>query len=207
MRTLLQLQYFAVIAVLFLSGCSQSLNAPVKYYQFEQSIKPMQRKSTDTAAQLRVSTVSLRGALNNRGIAMKMDNNQVNAANYHLWSEAPDQMLTASAHQTLFTELGNWMVIKGLPVITDKDQQSYYELEYELHHFNGDNQGNADISGLWRLYYTSFENGRSLKAIHYFSEVNPLIGDDYEGLVESLEQSWQNINQQVATTLSVLSHE
>ncbi|MBB1435283.1 membrane integrity-associated transporter subunit PqiC [Pseudoalteromonas sp. SG43-6] len=207
MRTLLRPQFLAVIGVLFLSGCSQSLNAPVEYYQFEQTIKPMQRSSTDTIAQLRVTTVSLRGALNNRGIAMKLDNNQVNAANYHLWSEAPDQMLTASAHQTLFTTLDNWMVVKGLPVITDKDQQSYYELEYELHHFNGDNQGNADISGLWRLYYTSFENGRSLKTIHYFSEVNPLTGDDYEGLVESLEQNWQNINQQVATTLSVLIQE
>ncbi|MBB1416648.1 membrane integrity-associated transporter subunit PqiC [Pseudoalteromonas sp. SG43-7] len=207
MRTFLRIQFFAVIGVVLLSGCSQSLNAPVKYYQFEQSIKPMQRSSTNTSAQLRINTVSLRGALNNRGIAMKMDNNQVNAANYHLWSEAPDQMLTASAHQTLFTTLDNWMVVKGLPVITDKDQQSYYELEYELHHFNGDNQGNADISGLWRLYYTSFENGRSLKTIHYFSEVNPLTGDDYEGLVESLEQNWQNINQQVATTLSVLIQE
>lgn len=207
MRTFLRLQFFAVIAVVLLSGCSQSLNAPVEYYQFEQTIKPMQRTSTDTSAQLRVSTVSLRGALNNRGIAMKLDNNQVNAANYHLWSEAPDQMLTASAHQTLFTALDDWMVVTGLPVITAKDQQSYYELEYELHHFNGDSQGNADISGLWRLYYTSFEKGRSLTAIHYFSEVNPLIADDYEGLVASLELNWQNINKQVAATLSALSHE
>ncbi|MBB1367575.1 membrane integrity-associated transporter subunit PqiC [Pseudoalteromonas sp. SR44-5] len=207
MRTFLRIQFFAVIGVVLLSGCSQSLNAPVKYYQFEQSIKPMQRSSTNTSAQLRINTVSLRGALNNRGIAMKMDNNQVNAANYHLWSEAPDQMLTASAHQTLFTTLDNWMVVKGLPVITDKDQQSYYELEYELHHFNGDSHGNADISGLWRLYYTSFEKGRSLKEIHYFSEVSPLIDDDYEGLVESLELNWHNINKQVATTLSSLSHE
>lgn len=207
MRTFLRLQFFAVIAVVLLSGCSQSLNAPVEYYQFEQTIKPMQRTSTDTSAQLRVSTVSLRGALNNRGIAMKLDNNQVNAANYHLWSEAPDQMLTASAHQTLFTALDDWMVVTGLPVITAKDQQSYYELEYELHHFNGDSQGNADISGLWRLYYTSFEKGRSLKEIHYFSEVNPLIADDYEGLVASLELNWQNINKQVAATLSALSHE
>ena len=207
MRTLLRPQFFAVIGVLLLSGCSQSLNAPVEYYQFEQTIKPMQRSSTDTIAQLRVTTVSLRGALNNRGIAMKLDNNQVNAANYHLWSEAPDQMLTASAHQALLTALDNWMVVKGLPVITDKDQQSYYELEYELHHFNGDNQGNADISGLWRLYYTSFEKGRSLKEIHYFSEVSPLIDDDYEGLVASLELNWQTINKQVAATISALSHE
>ncbi|MBE0380433.1 PqiC family protein [Pseudoalteromonas prydzensis] len=207
MRTLLRPQFFAVIGVLLLSGCSQSLNAPVEYYQFEQTIKPMQRSSTDTIAQLRVTTVSLRGALNNRGIAMKLDNNQVNAANYHLWSEAPDQMLTASAHQALFTALDNWMVVKGLPVITDKDQQSYYELEYELHHFNGDNQGNADISGLWRLYYTTFEKGRSLKEIHYFSEVSPLIDDDYEGLVASLELNWQTINKQVAATISALSHE
>ena len=207
MRTLLRPSFFAIIGALFLSGCSQSLNAPVEYYQFEQTITPMQRSSVDTIAQLRVSTVSLRGALNNRGIAMKIDNNQVNAANYHLWSEAPDQMLTASAHQTLFTALDNWMVVKGLPVITDKDQQSYYELEFELHHFNGDNQGNADISGLWRLYYTSFDKGRSLKAIHYFSEVNPLIDDDYEGLVASLELNWQTINKHVAATLSNLSHE
>ena len=207
MRTSLVRKFFAVLAITLLSGCSQSLNNSVKYYQFEQTIKPMQRSSADTSAQLRISTVSLRGALNNRGIAMKMDNNRVNAANYHLWSEAPDQMLTSSAHQILFTALEQWMVVKGLPVITDKDQQSYYELEYELHHFNGDKQGNADISGLWRLYYTTFEDGRSLKAIHYFSEVTPLVDDDYEGLVASLELNWQNINKQVATTLSALIHE
>lgn len=193
-----------VVGVVLLSGCSQSLNAPVEYYQFEQPIKPMARSSENTQAQLRINTVTLRGALNNRGIAMKLDNNQISAANYHLWSEAPDAMLTASAHQALFTELTNWMVVKGLPVITDTDQQSFYEIEYEVHHFNGGEAGNADISGLWRLYHTEFETGRTLKEIHYFSEVTPLIDDDYEGLVATLEQTWQTINSQIAKQLKVM---
>lgn len=192
------------ISLTLLTGCSQSLNSSIEYYQFEQAIKPIQRNSIDTSTQLRINTVTLRGALNNRGIAMKIDNNQINAANYHLWSEAPDQMLTASSHQTLFTALDDWMVVKGLPVITDKDQQSYYELEYELHHFYGDKQGNADIAGLWRLYYTSFEQGRSLQAVHYFSELTPLVENDYEGLVASLEKTWHTINLQVAAQLHTI---
>lgn len=188
-----------------LTGCSQSLNSPVEYYQFEQTIKPMARSSNNTQAQLRINTVTLRGALNNRGIAMKLDNNQIAAANYHLWSEAPDTMLTASAHQALFVELTNWMVVKGLPVITDTDQQNFYEIEYEIHHFNGDSAGNAIISGLWRLYHTQFETGRTLKEIHYFSEVTPLIDEDYEGLVATLEQTWQTVNSQLAKQLNAIT--
>jgi len=194
-----------VCGLLLLTACSQSLNAPVAYYQFEQTIKPMARISDTTQSQLRINTVTLRGALNNRGIAMKLDNNQISAANYHLWSEAPDIMLTASAHQSLFSELSNWMVVKGLPVITDTDQQSFYEIEYEIHHFYGDTSGNADISGLWRLYHTQFETGRTLKEIHYFSEVTPLLDDDYEGLVATLEQTWQTINLQVANQLRTIT--
>ena len=92
----------------------------------------------------------------------------------------------------------NWMVIKGLPVITELDQQTFYELEYEIHHFNGDMQGNADISGLWRLYYTHPETGRRLISINNFSQLVPIDDDGYDGLVSTLEATWLNINLNVA---------
>ncbi|WP_371352659.1 membrane integrity-associated transporter subunit PqiC [Pseudoalteromonas sp. 68 DY56-GL68] len=196
----------AFVSSLFvLSACSQTSFSTMQYYQFSQPITAMKRLSDETQAQLRVNTVQLRGSLNNRGIAMVLDNNRINAANYHLWNESPDLMLTASAHQTLYTKLENWMVIKGLPVITDIDQQTYYELEYELHHFNGDQNGNANIAGLWRLYYTTPESGRQLKAINYFNEITPLDEDGYEGLVITLESTWLEINQEVGAELSKLT--
>lgn len=196
----------AFVSSLFvLSACSQTSFSTMQYYQFSQPITAMKRLSDETQAQLRVNTVQLRGSLNNRGIAMVLDNNRINAANYHLWNESPDLMLTASAHQTLYTKLENWMVIKGLPVITDIDQQTYYELEYELHHFNGDQNGNANIAGLWRLYYTTPESGRQLKAINYFNEITPLDEDGYEGLVMTLESTWLEINQEVGAELSKLT--
>ncbi|RZF90369.1 membrane integrity-associated transporter subunit PqiC [Pseudoalteromonas sp. CO302Y] len=196
----------AFVSSLFvLSACSQTSFSTMQYYQFSQPITAMKRLSDGTQAQLRVNTVQLRGSLNNRGIAMVLDNNRINAANYHLWNESPDLMLTASAHQTLYTKLENWMVIKGLPVITDIDQQTYYELEYELHHFNGDQNGNANIAGLWRLYYTTPESGRQLKAINYFNEITPLDEDGYEGLVMTLESTWLEINQEVGAELSKLT--
>ncbi len=197
---------FALLScVLLLTACSQSTFSTIEYYQFSQPIVAKQRLAENTQAQLRINTVQLRGALNNRGIAMVLNNNKINAANYHLWSESPDLMLTASAHQTLYTELDRWLVIKGLPVITDIDQQSFYELEYELHHFNGDEQGNANIAGLWRLYYTNPETGRKLKAVNYFNELTALQANDYEGLVATLESTWLKINQQVAIDISKLS--
>lgn len=196
----------AFVSSLFvLSACSQTSFSTMQYYQFSQPITAMKRSSDETQAQLRVNMVQLRGSLNNRGIAMVLDNNRINAANYHLWNESPDLMLTASAHQTLYTKLENWMVIKGLPVITDIDQQTYYELEYELHHFNGDQNGNANIAGLWRLYYTTPESGRQLKAINYFNEITPLDEDGYEGLVMTLESTWLEINQEVGAELSKLT--
>lgn len=194
-----------ISSLFVLSACSQTSFSTIQYYQFSQPITAMKRLSDDTQAQLRVNTVQLRGSLNNRGIAMVLDNNRINAANYHLWSESPDLMLTASAHQALYTKLKDWMVIKGLPVITDIDQQTYYELEYELHHFNGDQNGNANIAGLWRLYYTTPESGRQLKAINYFNKLTSLEEDDYQGLVITLESTWLEVNQEVGAELSKLS--
>lgn len=187
--------------LLVLSGCSSAIQNSTQYYQFEQPIDSSSRNISETNAQLRVQTVVLRGALNNLGIAMKIDNNQIHAANYHLWGESPDVMLTASAQQTLFKNMPTWMVIKGLPVITELDQQTFYELEYEIHHFNGDMQGNADISGLWRLYYTHPETGRRLISVHNFSRLVPIKDDGYDGLVATLEQTWLNINLDVAKAI------
>lgn len=193
--------FLLLTSVLFISGCSSAIQTATQYYQFEQSINDSSRNVQNTKAQLRVHTVTLRGALNNRGIAMKVDNNQVHAANYHLWGESPDVMLTTTAQQTLFNAMSNWMVIKGLPVITDQQQQIFYEIEYELHHFNGDLQGNADISGLWRLYYTHPESGRRLISIHNFSNVMPIDDDGYNSLVATLEKMWLEINSNVANTI------
>jgi len=187
--------------LLVLSGCSSAIQNATQYYQFEQPIDSSSRNISETNAQLRVQTVILRGALNNLGIAMKIDNNQIHAANYHLWGESPDVMLTATAQQTLFKNMPTWMVIKGLPVITQLDQQKFYELEYEIHHFNGDMQGNADISGLWRLYYTHPESGRRLISVHNFSRLVPIKDDGYDGLVATLEQTWLNINLDVAKAI------
>lgn len=187
--------------LLVLSGCSSAIQNATQYYQFEQPIDSSSRNISETNAQLRVQTVVLRGALNNLGIAMKIDNNQIHAANYHLWGESPDVMLTATAQQTLFKNMPSWMVIKGLPVITELDQQKFYELEYEIHHFNGDMQGNADISGLWRLYYTHPETGRRLISVHNFSRLVPIKDDGYDGLVATLEQTWLNINLDVAKAI------
>ena len=187
--------------LLVLSGCSSAIQNSTQYYQFEQPIDSSSRNISETNAQLRVQTVVLRGALNNLGIAMKIDNNQIHAANYHLWGESPDVMLTATAQQTLFKNMPSWMVIKGLPVITELDQQTFYELEYEIHHFNGDMQGNADISGLWRLYYTHPESGRRLISVHNFSRLVPIKDDGYDGLVATLEQTWLNINLDVAKAI------
>ncbi|MGB0947501.1 MAG: PqiC family protein [Pseudoalteromonas marina] len=187
--------------LLVLSGCSSAIQNATQYYQFEQPIDSSSRNVSETNAQLRVQTVVLRGALNNLGIAMKIDNNQIHAANYHLWGESPDVMLTATAQQTLFKNMPTWMVIKGLPVITELDQQTFYELEYEIHHFNGDMQGNADISGLWRLYYTHPETGRRLISVHNFSRLVPIKDDGYDGLVATLEQTWLNINLDVAKAI------
>ena len=187
--------------LLVLSGCSSAIQNATQYYQFEQPIDSSSRNISETNAQLRVQTVVLRGALNNLGIAMKIDNNQIHAANYHLWSESPDVMLTATAQQTLFKNMPTWMVIKGLPVITELDQQTFYELEYEIHHFNGDMQGNANISGLWHLYYTHPETGRRLISVHNFSRLVPIKDDGYDGLVATLEQTWLNINLDVAKAI------
>ncbi len=197
MKTLL----IIISLLLVLSGCSSAIQNATQYYQFEQPIDSSSRNVSETNSQLRVQTVVLRGALNNLGIAMKIDNNQIHAANYHLWGESPDVMLTATAQQTLFKNMPSWMVIKGLPVITELDQQTFYELEYEIHHFNGDMQGNADISGLWRLYYTHPETGRRLISVHNFSRLVPIKDDGYDGLVATLEQTWLNINLDVAKAI------
>lgn len=192
---------FLTLSFLFLASCSSVIPTEIQYYQFEQPIISSSRSTTETDAQLRVHTVALSGSLNNLGIAMKLDNNQIHAANYNLWGESPDVMLTSMAQQILFNKMTNWMVIKGLPVITQAEQQTFYELEYEIHHFNGDLEGNADISGLWRLYFTHPEQGRRLVSVHNFSMVEPIDSEGYEMLVAKLENLWRKINSDVANTI------
>ena len=64
---------------------------------------------------------------------------------------------------------------------------------------------NANIAGLWRLYYTTPDTGRKLKAVNYFNELTPLKESDYEGLVATLESSWLKVNKQVASDISKLA--
>lgn len=190
-----------IFSIFLLCSCSASLQTQTDYYQFEQPITSASRHVDTTVAQLRVQNVVMRGALNNRGIAMKIQSNQVHNANYNMWSEAPDVMLAASAQQTLFSALPQWMVVKGLPVITELDQQTFYEIEYELHHFNGDLQGNADIAGLWRLYFTDPQTGRRLVSIHNFTKLIKITDDGYEALVSGLEKAWVEVNNDVAAVI------
>ena len=78
--------------LLLLAGCSSSIQTATQYYQFEQPIGASSRNVADTDAQLRIQTVVLRGALNNLGIAMKIDSNQIHAANYQV-SKSLNQLL------------------------------------------------------------------------------------------------------------------
>lgn len=199
--------FLTFVVAVFITGCSSAIQMSTQYYQFEQPISPASRNINATNAQLRVQMVTLRGALNNRGIAMKIDNNQIHAANYHLWAESPDIMLTATAQNTLFKSMPKWMVIKGLPIITEQDQQVFFELEQELHHFNGDLRGNAHIAGLWRLFYTHPETGRQLVSINHFSKHRAITEDGYDGLVLTLQDIWHSINLDIATELQMQSHE
>lgn len=190
---------------ILICGCSASISSPTYYYQFEQPIKIASRNASSSQATLKIQSVMLFGALNNRGIAIKTDRNQIHNANYHLWAESPTTMLSASAQQTLFHAMPNWMVIKGLPIITHPDQQEFYEIEYELHHFNGDMQGNANISGLWRVYFTHPQSGRQLISLNNFSVSEKINTDGYAALITQLEAMWVEINQNIAQDLQLLN--
>ena len=183
---------FTLCSGLLLSGCS-SPSSEIEYYQFAQSLPINQPIVAPASTVLVLADPILFGAISNRGIAMKHSANQMRSARAHLWDQPLDGMLLNSAEQQLIAALPDVFVSKKRSALPYSNQQHHYEVQWELTEFNGGLTHNAEISGLWRII--KFNNGLADVVLlnQYFNVSVDLTQDGYSGLVQALEQAWQQV--------------
>ena len=197
------LLFFVVWSCLLMTGCSSSTQ-PIEYYQFAHSPPADQPIVKPTSIALVLADPVLFGAISNRGIAMKYSANRMRNARSHLWDQPLDGMLLNSAEQQLTTALPSVFVSKKRSALPYTRQQHHFELQWELTEFNGGLTQNAEISGLWRIIKYNNGMAQSVLLNQYFNVSVDLEEDGYSGLVQALEQAWQQVVQQSATDFEQL---
>ncbi len=138
--------------------------------------------------------------LNARGIAQRIDQHRTVHANWHLWASQPSSMLDRSALNYFEINLPNWFVTgaeeawlsDNRPTLSD-----IVKLQFNLEHFNGGLDNNAELSGNWTL----FDEKNKILLRQNFSLSVVLEKDGYSGLASALQKGWEQLCHDISIQL------
>jgi len=195
----------AILLVLFVvavSACSTNSGKSIQYYQFE---TPSLEKSYGDVGRLPrvvIHPIDMPEFYQAGGIVMRVNSLQSKAAQWHLWSMSPQTMLQKHTIYKLRGELDSalthssdaaWLELKTSDLAT-------YQVRFDISHFNGTENGKANIRGHWTLI-ESLPKTEAFVSVQHFDVTTPLESDGYTALVEALQTCWNQINQQLMDTL------
>ena len=188
---------------MLLGGCAQntSLNK-TRYYQFYGQSNTLAVINTKQKPMLLISSITLPGSLNNRGIAMRVNKHRLQNANWHLWSSSPDEMLLTNIESNLVSLQSDWLFITQKGPVNQVKNNVQFEVKWQLNQFNGGLNNDAEISGIWQLYKHHKDGSLTLVKQQYFNEHQALTEDGYVGLVSALETLWFKVNKDFLTSLN-----
>ncbi|MBU2970544.1 membrane integrity-associated transporter subunit PqiC [Pseudoalteromonas sp. C2R02] len=192
-----------LLIMMFLSGCAKntSLNK-THYYQFYGQNNNLTVVNTTKKPMLLISDITLPGSLNNRGIAMRVNQHRLQNANWHLWSTSPDEMLLTNMASNLVFLQSDWLFLTQKGPVNQVKNDLHFEVKWYLNKFNGGLDNDAEISGLWQLYKHHGDGTMSLVKQQYFNETQALKEDGYIGLVSALESLWFKVNKNFLEALN-----
>ncbi len=179
-----------VILTFVLTGCTLKPEG-LSYYQFNYAHQS-QLPASVNPQKLVIEKPRLLGMLNNQGIAMRYDTNRLKNANYHLWSGDPGTMLMNLAQYSMVDI--DWTALTRFQFQPlSNSNLPYYQLSWQLDHFNGTMDGTAEIAGQWQLYYHYNDSSSVLLSVNNFSSIKSLDSPGYESLVTLLQDIWREI--------------
>lgn len=190
-----------ILLTSFLFACSSAPS--IRYYQLDGGEFAPNKLDKQTAANVIVSSPKLIGHLANRGIAVEVAPLQIQSANNHLWSSSPSELMLQAAVVNLDRQLPNMRVIPLQLESAINASLPTYRVDFYINKFQADLNGNGIVAGnvtIYKLDHTIadivFSQG--------FSEQVALQDDGYAPLVNSLNNAWLSVNNQIAKELKAL---
>lgn len=187
------LKYSCLIALLLISGCS---NTPKTTHEYLLTI-PAKVKALSKPAKLpehiTLMPIDLASYLNGIEMVQISPNGQLFRAQNHLWAEP----LTQQLQQTTLTYLSSRFPTIDWYGLQDETQEA--QLHIHINQFVADTQGLVHIEGNWQLYRS---NGRLLIQGN-FNLKQPLQHNGYLAMTQSLSSLWETTLNKITTSWSL----
>lgn len=197
-------RFIVLVAALLLTACSTNSGKSIQYYQFTTPAFEAELKQVNSLPLIVVHPISMPEFYQGSGIVIRQNAIQAVAANWHAWAQPPQQML---AQHTLYHLRKN--LPTALTVTSDEpwlrgvdDKRRRFAIRVDVQHFNGTNDGKANIRGHWTLLDSS-QADEQVVSIQHFNLSTALTGDGYPALVEALQATWEKVNQQIQAKLEL----
>ncbi|MGM0521167.1 MAG: PqiC family protein [Pseudomonadota bacterium] len=180
----------ALLLSLLLSACASNVTPPTRYVlpNVDQPHAPETPK-----AELNIDTVHLAHYLDVEGIVMQLDDIEMREAREHQWAEGLNRQLARNLRDDLAVALKKVQVVQG-----NTGNDDALTLRLDVDEFHGRHDGYAIASGQWQL--RNVQN--KLLHLDRFRARAALENDGYPALVRALSQSWKNVADDIASTLT-----
>ncbi len=168
-----------------LGGCSATEQPESYRLPMTASAPPASLHSEHTHV-LWLSPIAVSSAIDQAGLVWRRNDVQMQVLRDHQWAEPLPEALTMALAPQLETQLPGWRV-SLTPEGTNET------LAILVTSFNAGPAHDVEVAGRWRL---TTETGQ----VHdgAFQESRPLSGDDWDGVVRSLGQTWSRVAELVA---------
>lgn len=175
------------ICMLFVAGCS-SPASQIHYYQL--SAAPINVIQSKPLAAIAIAPVKVASYLNGSGLVVQQSAVELSIARQHLWADSLEQQL-----QRQLTEYIT-LTLPALPLVPINTPDAL-TLQVEVDRFYATEQGLALLSGRYTV------TGHGELRTKPFSYQVPLTANGYPAMVSALSEGWQQLLQDITTTLQV----
>ncbi|NYS61543.1 membrane integrity-associated transporter subunit PqiC [Halomonas salicampi] len=180
----------ALLLSLLLSACASNVTPPTRYVLLNDN---QPHAPGSPKAELSIDTVRLAHYLDVEGIVMQLDDIEMREAREHQWAEGLNRQLARNLRDDLAVLLKEVQVVQGS---TGSDDA--LTLQLDVDEFHGRYDGYAVASGQWQLR----DAQNKLLHLDRFQARAALENDGYPALVRALSQSWKNVADDIASTLT-----
>lgn len=184
--------------LLLLAGCATTPPARTMFLldqsEGASAATPQARTSEDALPTLKLSRVTLAPFLTHQGIVYQTGPNRIAIADNNQWAAPLQDQITTRLYKSLDRHLAQVTVLHPSRIAGQAD----FELAVNVETFQGRYDGNAVISGAWRL----FDAQGQLVGRGVLTQNTPLNEDGYTALVRALSRGWQTISQSLASDLA-----
>ncbi|WP_434359177.1 ABC-type transport auxiliary lipoprotein family protein [Parasalinivibrio latis] len=186
----------ALLAVLALAGCSTTgSESTVNTFVLPTPATQGQVVTRNGQPLLIVQPVEMADYLAGTGLVYKVSDSEIVIAQQNLWGESIANQLTRRITRDLRADQKAYWPVELTPAMAT---QSLPSLQVKISAFNGDYNGNADVSGEWMV----LDGNGELKYVREFSYQIPLDESGYQALVSALSKGVEQLTTSIAGTIA-----